>query len=422
MAPSSTRMRSRAAASRAVRLEETGTVIRSGGFLCAPGADAEQMADREHEVRAVHGVEVKGVDAVLGQFLHLAGGDGGGHQLAGLGIVVEAVEFFPQPVRHAGAGAGDEIARLLEIVHRHDAGHDRNSDAAGADAVEVAKVEVVVEEDLGDRTRRTGIDFCLEHIDVGVEVAALGVLLGVSGDGNFDIRMMPLDTGDEIGRGFVAVRMRAVGRADAARRIAAQRHDMANADIVIAADDLVDLAARRPDAGQMGCWGQAGFSQDAGDGGMGALARGSAGAIGHRDEVGGGRSPALDGLPQIALHLLALGREEFEGDCWRFQCAMAIRRGGRILGHGTTNSTQSCKDVRLSCSALKYAERTRSNSPSLMGSCPIYVSETTYLVDFPKDGQLSGRRHFVILCHIFQYLKPTTPGLLEVAYLWVGNT
>src|ERR1700761_2437682 len=87
MAPSSTRMRSRAAASRAVRLGETGTVIRSGGFLCAPGADAEQMADREHEVRAVHGVEVKGVDAVLGQFLHLAGRNGRRHQFAGIGIV-----------------------------------------------------------------------------------------------------------------------------------------------------------------------------------------------------------------------------------------------------------------------------------------------------------------------------------------------
>src|SRR6266436_6114005 len=72
MAPSSTRMRSRAAASRAVRFGDTGTVIGSGGFLCAIGTDAQQMADREHEVRAVHGVEMKGVDALFGQLLHLA--------------------------------------------------------------------------------------------------------------------------------------------------------------------------------------------------------------------------------------------------------------------------------------------------------------------------------------------------------------
>src|SRR6185436_17793276 len=77
MAPSSTRMRSRAAASRAVRfgdiLDEILAVIGSSGFLRATGTNPQQMAHREHEVRAVHGVEVKGIDAVLGELLHLAG-------------------------------------------------------------------------------------------------------------------------------------------------------------------------------------------------------------------------------------------------------------------------------------------------------------------------------------------------------------
>src|SRR6267378_3088759 len=149
MAPSSTRMRSRAAASRAVRFSETGTVIGSGGFLCAIGANAQQMADREHEVRAVHGVEVKGIDAVFCQFLHLACSDGRGHQLARFGVVVEAFKFFRQPTRHRGAGARDKIAGLLEVVHRHDARHDWNGDAARANPVEVAKIEVVIEEHLG---------------------------------------------------------------------------------------------------------------------------------------------------------------------------------------------------------------------------------------------------------------------------------
>jgi len=63
--------------------------------------------------------------------------------------------------------------------------------------------------------------------------------------------MLPLDAGHEIGRSAIAIRMRGVGGADAIRRIAAQRHDMADADVVIAADDIVDLAARRANAGQM---------------------------------------------------------------------------------------------------------------------------------------------------------------------------
>src|SRR4026209_1732100 len=88
MAPSSTRMRSRAAASRAVRLDEIETLIGSGSFLCAIGANPQQMADREHEVRAVHGIEMKGIDAVLGELVHLAGGNRGGDKLARLGVVV----------------------------------------------------------------------------------------------------------------------------------------------------------------------------------------------------------------------------------------------------------------------------------------------------------------------------------------------
>src|ERR1700722_14049242 len=113
MAPSSTEMRSRARASSAVRFSETGTVIGSGRLLRAIGANAEQMADGEHEVGAVHGVEVKGVDAAFRQLLDLAGDHGSCDQLAGVRIVVEAFEFFGQPVRHTGAGAGNETARLL---------------------------------------------------------------------------------------------------------------------------------------------------------------------------------------------------------------------------------------------------------------------------------------------------------------------
>src|SRR5256885_5831529 len=161
MAPSSTRMRSRAAASRAVRFGEIETLIGSGGFLCAIGANAQQMANRKHEVRAVHGVEVKGIDAVFCQFLHLARRYRGGDQLARLGVVVEAFELVRQPIRHRRARARHEAARLLEIVHRHDAGHDRNIDAAGADAVEVAEVEVVVAEHLRDGARRACIDLGL---------------------------------------------------------------------------------------------------------------------------------------------------------------------------------------------------------------------------------------------------------------------
>jgi hypothetical protein len=76
-----------------------------------------------------------------------------------------------------------------------------------------------------------------------------------------------------------------IGSADAGGRIAAQRHDVADADLVIARHHVVDLALRRADAGQMRGRRQAGLFQDAGDGRMGPLTRGSPRAIGHRYEI-----------------------------------------------------------------------------------------------------------------------------------------
>src|SRR5579862_5950 len=203
MAPSSTRMRSLAAARNAVRLSEAGRVIASGRLLRSRRADAEQMADRENQIGAVHGVEMKGIDAALVELLHLAGGNRGSHQLAGLGVVVEAVELLREPVRHGGARAGDEVSRLLEIVHRHDAGDDRNIDAAPADAVEIAEVEIVIEEDLRDGARGAGVDLGLQRIDVGVETRALRVLLRIGRDRDLDVGKPLLDAGDELGRSLI---------------------------------------------------------------------------------------------------------------------------------------------------------------------------------------------------------------------------
>src|SRR5207237_10327492 len=68
---------------------------------------------------------------------------------------------------------------LLDIADRFPYTTLFRSDAAGADAIKVAEVEIVVEEHLGDGAGRAGIDLGLEHVDVGVEVAALGVLLRI---------------------------------------------------------------------------------------------------------------------------------------------------------------------------------------------------------------------------------------------------
>src|SRR5262249_31608708 len=137
MAPSSTRMRS-AASWRSVcsRGDGTGTDIRTNSGALALGfcesghgllalrralrPQSQQMADRVDEVGAVHGVEVEVGDAAIDQIEHLLGGDRGGDELAGRGVLVEAVDALRQPIRQRGAAARGEILGLLEILHPPD--------------------------------------------------------------------------------------------------------------------------------------------------------------------------------------------------------------------------------------------------------------------------------------------------------------
>src|ERR1700740_3649469 len=87
-------------------------------------------------------------DAVVNEIEHLFGSDRGGNQLACRRIIVETVEALREPSGYGGPGARGEIFRLLEILHRQNAGHDRNVDAGGPHAVEIAEIKVVLEKEL----------------------------------------------------------------------------------------------------------------------------------------------------------------------------------------------------------------------------------------------------------------------------------
>src|ERR1700722_3658284 len=169
MAPSSTRMRSAASRRSVVSVGDVFDAeptmdlralllrINVSDALLSARPQAEQMADRVDEIGAVHGVEVKISDAMIHQIEHLLGGDRGGDQLAGCGIVVEAVEAVGEPGRHRGAATRRKGFRGLEILHRQNPRHDRDSDARRAHAVEIAEVKIVLEEKLCDRARGAGI-------------------------------------------------------------------------------------------------------------------------------------------------------------------------------------------------------------------------------------------------------------------------
>ena len=115
---------------------------------------------------------------------------------------------------------------------------------ACADAIEIAEVDFVIEEELGDGAGGAGVDLGLEHVDIGLDARRLRMLLRIASDGDLE-RRDRLEALDQIGGIDIAAWCRLISIADPARRIAAQRHDMAHAEIPIVADDLVDLSASR---------------------------------------------------------------------------------------------------------------------------------------------------------------------------------
>src|SRR5262249_37870077 len=126
--------------------------------------------------------------------------------------------------------------------------------------------------------------------------------------------------------------MRRVFLVDAADRIAAQRYDVAHAGRAIVADHGVDLGAGGGDAGEMRGRGERSLAKDALDGCVGALAGRTAGAVGHRHEIGFERREPGDGFPKGLFHLLGLRREELGGDADAALGAGAHEAAGARLG------------------------------------------------------------------------------------------
>src|SRR5690348_4443746 len=114
---------------------------------------------------------------------------------------------------------------------------------------------------------------------------------------------------------------------------------------------------------------------------MGALTGRATGAIGHRDEIGGQRRQAVDRVPEIALHLLRLGREELERDFWRLQHALPIGRGNGKLGHDFSKNPWECGQQAYRVEP-KIGQTRGSKQPIGIGKLPNYAIYGVLIGDF----------------------------------------
>src|SRR5215468_8340406 len=294
------------------------------------------MTDRKHQVGSVHGVEMKIRDAVIDEVNDLLSRDRSGDQPTCHGIRFQPGETISEPTRHGGAAALGKNPHLLEVLHRQNAGHHRDGHAAGAHAIEIAKINVVIEEELRDRAAGAGIDFRLEHIDIGIDRRAVRMLLRISRHRHLDVGDA-FDAGHQIGSVAITLRMRRVAFADAADRIAPQSNDVADAGRHIGTDHAIDLRSVSCDAGQMRGRRKRRLSDDALNGRVRALPGRSPGPVGDGDEGGRERRKPRYRLPQGPFHLLGFGWKELEGDA---HAAPLLREAaGARLGDGLHQAT-----------------------------------------------------------------------------------
>src|SRR5262249_62263098 len=96
-------------------------------------------------------------DAAVDQIENLLGCDCGGYQLARGAVIVEALKAVGDPSRHRSATALGEAGGGLEILHGQNPRYDRNIDPPRTHAVEVTKIEIVIEEELGHCATGAGV-------------------------------------------------------------------------------------------------------------------------------------------------------------------------------------------------------------------------------------------------------------------------
>src|ERR1700689_5692171 len=124
------------------------------------------MADRVGQVGAIQGVEVKLINSLARQRLHLLDRNGRGNHATRIGIVLEPVKAQPQPVRYRGAAALGKAQHVREACDRQNSWHQARLDTGGGTTAAKAQVHGGVEEELRNRAVGARVELGLEIVQV----------------------------------------------------------------------------------------------------------------------------------------------------------------------------------------------------------------------------------------------------------------
>ena len=107
----------------------------------------------------------------------------------GLRVAAELVDERLEALRHEGTRKLDGSFHLVRVRDGHDAGEHRAGDARVAELVQKAEEQVVVEDHLRGEEVGARIDLLLQVLDVLGLVWAFGMLLGVAGRADAEVRL-----------------------------------------------------------------------------------------------------------------------------------------------------------------------------------------------------------------------------------------
>src|SRR5450759_1556787 len=140
-------------------------------FFRRPVSASQCMADGVGELRAVQRIEVKLLDAVPAQTLHLIDRHVRRDHTARLRVLVQPIEASAQPSGNGGTTALRKAQQLRKARDRQNSRHDADPITRCGATIAIAQEHIRIEKELRNGAAGARVDFTLQVVQVGLDTA-----------------------------------------------------------------------------------------------------------------------------------------------------------------------------------------------------------------------------------------------------------